>query len=238
VNEQLVFDLAAPEAPSFANFVAGRNAEAVEALRRAAEGGLAETGIVVWGARGAGKSHLLAATCAAARAAGRTAFHCADATTWPASVEPLTLLAIDDIGRADAAAQARLFSLYNALKERGGTLVAASDVPPARLPFRDDVRTRLAWGLAYEIVPLADADKPVALAAYARSRGFALDDEVIAYLLAHGRRDMGSLVAALAALDRRSLAQKRPVTVPLLREWLQRSLDPDPPPGDPRLKHD
>src|SRR5690606_18286316 len=98
-----------------------------------------------------------------------------------------------------------------------------------RLALRDDLRTRLAWGLAYEIVPLADADKPAALAAYARARGFALAGEVIAYLLAHGRRDMRSLVATLAALDRRSLALKRPVTVPLLREWMQRTLDPDPP---------
>ena len=85
-------------------------------------------------------------------------------------------------------------------------------------------------GLVYEILPLPDAEKPAALAAYARARGFALSDEVIVYLLAHGRRDMRTLVATLAALDRRSLAQKRPVTVPLLREWLQRSID-DAPPG-------
>jgi DnaA family protein len=64
-----------------------------------------------------------------------------------------------------------------------------------------------------------------ALAAYARERGFALGDDVIAYLLAHGRRDMRALVATLAALDRLSLAQKRPVTVPLVREWLQRRID-------------
>jgi hypothetical protein len=36
---------------------------------------------------------------------------------------------------------------------------------------------------------------------------------------------MATLVVTLAALDRASLAQKRPVTVPLLREWLQRSID-------------
>jgi hypothetical protein len=35
---------------------------------------------------------------------------------------------------------------------------------------------------------------------------------------------MPSLVAALAALDRRSLAIKRSITVPLLREWLQHDL--------------
>ncbi len=73
-------------------------------------------------------------------------------------------------------------------------------------------------------MPLTDAEKPAALAAYARQRGFRLTDDVIAYLLAHGRRDMGALLATLAALDRHSLATKRPITVPLLRDWLQREI--------------
>ena len=228
--EQLIFELVAPEPPSFATFVAGRNDEAVAALRRAAAGTLAETSVVLWGAPGAGKSHLVAATVAAARAAGRAAFACASPAGLPrADPAPGPLVAVDDVDAADADAQARLFTLYNRLRDRGGTLVAAGGAPPARSPLRDDVRTRLSWGLVYEIVPLADADKPAALAAYARSRGFALADDVIGYLLAHGRRDMGTLVATLAALDRRSLAQKRPVTLPLLREWLQRSID-DPAP--------
>jgi DnaA family protein len=51
-----------------------------------------------------------------------------------------------------------------------------------------------------------------------------LSDDVIAYLLAHGRRDMPTLVATLAALDRHSLATQRAITVPLLREWLQQDL--------------
>ena len=36
------------------------------------------------------------------------------------------------------------------------------------------------------------------------------------------RRDMPTLVATLAALDRHSLATQRAVTVPMLRDWLQR----------------
>jgi len=35
---------------------------------------------------------------------------------------------------------------------------------------------------------------------------------------------MPSLVATLAALDRHSLATQRSVTIPLLRDWLQRDL--------------
>jgi DnaA-homolog protein len=224
--EQLVFELVAPRPPSFETFVAGRNGEAVAALERSAAGTLAEPGIVLWGADAAGKSHLLAATVDAARRHGRSAI------AWPspadvnlAAAPDGGLCAVDDVHLADEASASRLFTLYNALRERGGTLVAASAVPPARLAVRDDVRTRLAWGLVFEVVPLADDEKPAALAAYARQRGFALADDVIVYLLAHARRDMGALVATLEALDRRSLAQKRPVTVPLLREWLQRSID-------------
>ena len=98
-------------------------------------------------------------------------------------------------------------------------------MPLAALPLREDLRTRLGWGLVYELTSLADADKPLALAAYARGRGFRLTDDVIVYLLAHGRRDMGALVGALAALDRHSLATKRPITVAMLRAWLQHDID-------------
>jgi DnaA family protein len=93
------------------------------------------------------------------------------------------------------------------------------------LPLREDLRTRLGWGLVYEVLPLADNEKPTALAAYARQRGFALSPDVIDYLLRHGRRDMQSLLRALAALDRLSLATKRPITVPLLKGWLQGELE-------------
>ena len=224
--EQLVFELVAPEPPSFRSFVPGRNAEVVAALERAAEGTLGEPGIVLWGVGGAGKSHLLAAVVEAAVRRGRPAHALASiAQADPSLATDGALVAVDDVHLADAEGAARLFSLYNALRERGGTLVAASGVPPARLAMRDDARSRLAWGLVFEVVPLADDETPAALTAYARSRGFALGDDVILYLLAHGRRDMGALVAALAALDRASLAQKRPVTVPLVREWLQRSIE-------------
>ena len=96
---------------------------------------------------------------------------------------------------------------------------------PAGLAVREDLRTRLGWGLVYEISPLVDDEKPAALSAYARRRGFAVPDEVIRYLLGHARRDMPTLLGALAALDRHSLALRRPVTLSLLREWLQQGLD-------------
>jgi DnaA family protein len=223
--EQLTFELAPEPAPTFANFVAGPNAEACEALVRFAAALLPETGVLVWGAPGAGKSHLLRAMAAAAAGAGRPVRHCAHPDEMSAApLEARALVCVDEVDRAGDAAQGRLFTLYNALAASGGQLAAAAAVPPARLPLREDVRTRLGWGLVYEVVPLADEAKPAALATFARQRGFHLGDDAIAYLLAHGRRDMASLVRSLIALDAHSLAHKRPITVPLIRAWLQREL--------------
>ena len=144
-----------------------------------------------------------------------------DAATYAAS----RFYAIDRIDEADAEASAHMFTLFNATQENGGRIIAASRAALVALPLREDLRSRLGWGLVYEVLPLADQDKPAALAAYARERGFALADEVIDYLLRHGRRDMRSLLATLDALDRRSLAAKRPITVPMLRDWLQQEIE-------------
>ena len=225
MSEQLVLDLARAESPTFANFVAGANREALAALAALAGGTSRETGILLWGAPGAGKSHLLRATALAADTALRPVIYCATPGDLPSGDKtPPTLFVVDAIDRATEPEQARLFTQVNGLAATGGQWLAAAAVPPARLALREDLRTRLALGLVLEIVPLADDDKPTALAAYARERGFRLSDDVIVYLLAHGRRDMTSLVATLAALDRHSLATQRSITVPLLREWLQRDL--------------
>ncbi|HZQ62912.1 MAG TPA: DnaA regulatory inactivator Hda [Casimicrobiaceae bacterium] len=231
MTEQLVFELAHPEPPSFANFLPGSNHEAIEALARIANGTLPETGLVIWGASGAGKSHLLRATVAACAARGRSALHVAEPRQLddvdPRELASTSLVVVDDVDAAGDSTQARLFTLYNAARAGGRHVLLASRVPPASLHVREDLRTRLGWGLVYEIVPLADADKPAALIAYARQRGFNLAPEVVRYLLVHGRRDMTTLLATLAALDRHSLATKRAVTVAMLRAWLQREIDVD-----------
>ena len=231
MTEQLVFELATPDPPTFGNFLVGRNAEALAAVKALAAGEAAETGVVLWGASGAGKSHLLRAAIGEAEARGKAAALLTEPRDLlaqePESLAAKALVAIDDLDRATPEAQARLFTVFNGLRERGGHLLVATRVPLASLPLRDDLRTRLGWGLVYELTPLADADKPMALAAFARQRGFRLTDDVIGYLLSHGRRDMPTLLATLAALDRHSLATKRPITVSMLRGWLNRDLDLD-----------
>ncbi len=223
--QQLTFELAAPEPPTFANFVAGRNDEVVAALRQLADGTVAETGILLWGARDSGRTHLLHATMAAAAVRGPVVFHPVADIAESDPPAPGTLVVVDDVHAAGDQAQGRLFTLYNRLRETGGHLLVAADAPPTGLPLREDIRTRLGWGLVFEVMALADHEKGEALQGYARARGVPLSADVVAWLLAHGRRDMSTLTATLQALDRFSLATKRPITVPLAREWSRQAGD-------------
>jgi DnaA family protein len=103
-------------------------------------------------------------------------------------------------------------------------LLASASAPPAQLAVREDVRTRLAWGLVYQLHALTDAEKEQALHTHAASRGIALPTEVLNYLMTHMPRDLSTQIAILDALDGYALAAKRAITVPLIREWAQTPL--------------
>jgi len=213
---QLTLDLVRPLTPSLDNFVVGRNAEAVAVLRAIAAG-RGEPFVYLWGERGSGRTHLLAAL-ASARPAALAAEH----SSIPGFDEASRLYLVDDVDTRSAEEQQRLFVLMNEVRANpGAALVTTGGSAPAQLALRDDVRTRLAWGLVYQLNALTDEEKARALEEHARSRGLALSHDVIAYLLNHMPRDMRTLVAILDALDGYALAAKRAITVPLVREWAQ-----------------
>src|SRR5882672_2171962 len=199
---QLPLEISPPLEPAFDNFVPGANAEALGAVRALAGGTLAEAIVYLWGEPGSGRSHLL-------RAAAR--------------LEPALMVA-DDVGRLDPGAQQRLFVAINAAREGRARVLAAGAAAPAQLALREDLRTRLAWGLVYQLKPLGDADKAAHLRAEAARRGLALSEELVAYLLARLPRDLSSLKDVLDLLDRHSLARQRPLTLPLVREALAEAM--------------
>ena len=86
--------------------------------------------------------------------------------------------------------------------------------------MRDDLRTRLAWGLVYRLVPPTDEQMRALLRREAERRGIALGADTLDYLLSHSERDLTHLMALLDRLDRYALSAKRAVTLPLLRQML------------------
>ena len=214
---QLLLDIAPEWVPTLDNFVPGRNVELLSALRHALAGDASERCFYLWGEPGCGKSHLLQAAVRQARAAGQSAICLCRAVP-----QETTVAAVDDVEALDEAAQVELFALYNRQRENGGMLLVSGTQAPAHLPLRDDLRTRLGWGLVYQVHALNDEEKQRALEQHAQARGFTLPPEVSHYLLRHGRRDLPSLLAMLDALDAQCLRLKRSPTVPLLKEVMEK----------------
>jgi DnaA family protein len=216
---QLALDLVQPLRPSLDNFVAGRNAEAVAALRALVDGG-GERFVLLWGAEGSGRSHLLRAVAASAPSLW------IDPATREMSFDPgVRIYVADDVDCYDSVLQQQVFVLQNDVRaSREAVLLASASAPPAQLALREDVRTRLAWGLVYQLHALTDAEKEEALRTHATSRGLALPTDVLKYLMTHMPRDLSTQIAILDALDGYALAAQRSITVPLIREWAQTPL--------------
>ncbi|HEY5636606.1 MAG TPA: DnaA regulatory inactivator Hda [Burkholderiales bacterium] len=212
--QQLPLEISAAPEPTLENFIAGANTEALARLAEMAAGLARETFLYLWGGAGSGRTHLLRAAAAAARGLYR-------APGEPLPEAPPTLLALDDVDRLDAAGQHAAFNAANAARESGRIVVAAGNAPPAQLTLREDLRTRLGWGLVYRLHPLDDEAKTAWLRDEAARRGLRLGDGVTGYLLTRLPRGLDSLAAVVALLDRHSLARQRQVTLPLVREALQ-----------------
>jgi DnaA family protein len=220
---QLLLDLPAEKPQTLESFETGANAELLHLLQRIAQGqatGLDERFVYLWGEAGAGKTHLLRAMAALPQALYLSGDASAAAFVYRPSI---SLYLVDDCDQLGADAQIAAFALFNQVRELSGTMISAGKVAPAALQLREDLRSRLGWGLIYQLHGLSDEDKIAALTHSAAARGLTLSPGVLPYLITHFARDMRSLSALLDALDQYSLETKRPITLPLLRELLQRN---------------
>lgn len=222
MQHQLLLSLTEAPPPTLDNFVAGGN-EAVLAALHGFGDDTGSRGLYLWGGHGSGRSHLLLAWSAARGGLYVDAREQTDL----AGIESRSALAVDNCEALGEAGQIALFNLYNlarnAPEETPAYLLVSGPCPTPQLQLRDDLRSRLAWGLSLEVVALTDAAKQAALLAHAKARGMRLPEEVMNYMLVHVRRDMPTLMRLIDLLDTASLTAKRPVTLPLLRELLSES---------------
>ncbi len=213
---------------SFASFFPGNNAEIIDHLIGMAGAG-SEQQIYLWGENGSGKSHLLQACCQQAKTEGKDPFFLRfDADNLPPpkileGLEHIELVCFDDIqnvaGHADW--EHALFAFYNDHRQNNHKLLLSSDCPPKFLPFELlDLKTRMAWGLTLKIQPLHDAQIIEALTFKARYLGFDIPPRVGQFLLSHSVHDLPSLWRLLEKIDKATLAAKRKLTIPFLKQIL------------------
>ncbi|MCD6027795.1 MAG: DnaA regulatory inactivator Hda [Solimicrobium sp.] len=221
--KQLLLDINAEIPRSLDTFVIGRHAEVMHLLQlyvKRFPSTYGERSLYLWGESGAGKSHLLQAL---ANGPAAQYINASSAITDFEYSQEISLYLLDDCQNLDGVQQIAAFNLFNQIKENNAFFVAAGSLPPMILAVRDDLRTRLGWGLIYQLHGLTDEEKVAALEAAARTRGITIPTGVLFYLISHYRRDMPSLSTMMDALIRFSLENKRPITLPLLRELMVRN---------------
>jgi DnaA-homolog protein len=203
---------------TFDNFLTGANSLAISHLTAL---GAQAAPVYLWGGSGSGKTHLMQALVQRFDGQGLRSgwFSAADPAPWPHD-EAWALIVIDNCDALDTDQQHAAFALFVEASMRGVPVVAAGRVPPVDLPLREDLRTRLGWGHVFAIEPLGEPEARATLRREADRRGIFLSDEVMDYLLTRFARDLKHLMAQLDRLDEFSLATKRLITVPLLKQML------------------
>lgn len=229
-HPQLTLPLTSHRQYTFDNFyVSVRTRQLIQNLQQLAKG-CGESFIYLWGGSGVGRSHLLQATCEQSGEHGRHAVYLPlqEHHQWEPSMllgmESMQLVCIDDINtvKGDPQWEEALFHLYNQVRDNKGTLLVAGDAAPTNIKLDlADLKSRLAWGLVYQIPQLDDHEKLAALQLRASDLGLELSDSVGQFLLNHCPRDMPALFAALVTLDQASLSAKRRLTIPFVKETLQ-----------------
>lgn len=224
---QLPLEVRLPAHAVFESFATGANAEIVAALRDPQP-----TPVWLWGGPGVGKTHLLQAACAAIAAAGSgkgAYFPLHPALALPPEAligyERSGLLCLDDVEKVAGSElwERALFELFNASCEVSTKLVFAAAAAPRRIDWRlHDWRSRAASCIVYQVQELDDAGRAEALRLRAAQRGLQLPAETAEYLLKRLPRDLPSLCRLLDELDEASLVAQRRLTVPFIRDALER----------------
>ncbi|OGT56796.1 MAG: DnaA regulatory inactivator Hda [Gammaproteobacteria bacterium RIFCSPHIGHO2_12_FULL_42_10] len=226
---QLTFSLNTRHEATFEYFYSGNNAEIVTQLKKTASGH-GEQMIYLHGTRGQGCSYLLQAACHYASLHQLTSVYLPLTHLLTLSkevlqgLESLSLICIDDLEALvlDPSWEEALFHLYNRIHDAGGHIIMAAHTLPQNLPLTlPDLVSRLSWGVVYAMRPLNDDEKLQVLAIHADRRGIYLSDEAARYLLRHCPRHLRTLLSALDVLDQASLAAKRGITIPFIKEVLE-----------------
>ncbi|MDK2776166.1 MAG: DnaA regulatory inactivator Hda [Pseudomonadota bacterium] len=224
-HQQLTLSVAVRDDARFANYYAGPNEEIVQALQQqwTTRG---EPYIYMWGSKGVGCSHLLQAACHYAEGLGHQSVYLPLdelAEYSPAvleSMEQLPLVALDNVQAVagNAEWEEGLFHLFNRIRDLQGHLLIAGDQAPSHLGIRlPDLSSRLSWGMVYQVEPLEDDDKILALLLRAKRRGLNMSDDVARFILSRGPRDMQGLFDLLETLDQASLSAQRKLTIPFIK---------------------
>ena len=164
--------------------------------------------LLLIGEEGSGKTHL-----ATVFSKNRIAAHELSIDKIPFLPEKVAVEDIHDVANEDI-----LFHLYNYVRENNHfVLMTAETLPLWRKP---DVKTRMSTLPIVKIAPPDDVLMMSLILKQFKERQVLIESGVISYLLTHLDRSYKAIRILVEKADRISLAQKRALTIPLIKEAL------------------
>lgn len=229
-QRQLPLDIRLRDESTLDNFLTSPEVELLLAALQdtlQTRAGQGDAVIYLYGPEGSGKSHLLQGAC---HLAGSEAVYLplAELAGYAPQevlqgVESLALVCLDDVDAVlgDADWELALFNLYNRAREADCRLLVAGNAAPRVLDVGlEDLRSRLSWGIVYQLAAADDARKAAILQFRAARRGLQLPAEVASYITSRAPRALDQLLELLERLDRASLTEQRALSVPFVRQTL------------------
>lgn len=119
-----------------------------------------------------------------------------------------------------------LLHLYNLAKEDDIKILMTAERPPARWGTAlKDLSSRLKTAPVAEIDPPDDALLTALIVKQFADRQLSIEQDVLTYMLARMDRSFATVRTLIRAIDERALAQKRAITIPLVRQVLEEVLE-------------
>ena len=197
--DQLLLNIHPPSEKTLENFIIGDNVEVISTIKDFLNNKNLNF-FYLWGAAGSGKSHLSEV------------------------VKKNNIEVIEDIETFNDFEQISAFNFFNDCKENNKKLFVTGANSPKNMGLREDLASRLSWGLVFQMKALTDDEKKLALFSHAQQKGILLDKKIIEYCMKYLKRDLHYLIATLDALDNWSLKTKKPITIPLLKKLLAKKI--------------
>ena len=181
-------------------------------------------GVVLSGAAGSGKSHLLEVWSQAAEARLIRAGEIAQIA--PEELMTGGALALDD-APGKALDERALFHLLNLTRQSGGHILIASDSDPAPWPVTlPDLATRLKALAVVRLEPPDDALLRGVMVKLFADRQLPVEESVISYLMLRMPRSLEFARALVAEIDRTALIEQAPATRGLVARVLEGLVEP------------
>ncbi len=227
LSSQLILDILGNEDATLENFLILPSLSEIVSILLKRVDGADQQFVWLYGSNCSGKSHLLQASCDQV-ISGSQYLPLRQLLSYPAAdvlndLSSLDLIALDDvhliIGNDDW--EHAIFDTFNDAYSKGCRIVFSADRPAPSLDVRlCDLKSRFSSSISYHLPNFSDREKAKILSFRASRLGLNLVNDVANFLVNRADRDLHNLIALLKTLDKASLKNSRPLTIPFVKEVL------------------